>query len=296
MRPDVELREIRVFLTLADELHFGRTADRIGIVPSRVSQTIRTLETRLGAPLFERTSRRVALTPLGELLRAKIARSYETLMQGLAETHEVATGVTGLLRIGFTSSTEGPELNALIRSFQSRYPSCRVEFHEVATLEPYRALRAGQIDVLVNWLSVDEVDLTAGPVIAHHQRVLAVARSHRLAHAARVSLEQLADEQVAQPPLSFPAALCDAVLPQRTPSGRPIPRTQAVNSTHEILAHVASGRIVHPTMAGLPLLQRDDIVLVPIDDLPSLPLGLIWTANKETAKIRALAETADATG
>ncbi len=294
MRPGFELREIQVFLTLADELHFGRTADRLGIVPSRVSQTIRTLETRLGAQLFERTSRRVVLAPLGEQLKTKIGPSYETLIQGMTETREIATGVTGLLRIGFTPTTEGPELNELIQSFQSRYPSCRVEFHEVATLEPYRALRAGEVDVLVNWLCLDETDLVTGPAIAHHQRVLAVARSHRLAHAGRVSLEQLGDEEVAQPASSMPAALRDAVLPPRTPGGRPIPRTQPVNSTQEILAHVASGRIVHPTMAGLPLMQRDDIVLVPIDDLPPLPLGLIWTADKETPKVRALAETAHA--
>jgi DNA-binding transcriptional LysR family regulator len=293
MRLEVELREIRVFLTLADELHFGRTADRLGIVPSRVSQTLRTFETRLGARLFDRTSRRVVLTPLGEQLEAKIGPSYEALIRGLTETREIATGVTGLLRIGFTPTTEGPELNELIQSFQSRYPSCRVEFHEVATLEPYHALRAGEVDVLVNWLSLDETDLIAGPAIANLPRVLAVARSHPLANADRVSLEQLGDEQVAQPPPSMPAALRDAVLPPRTPAGRPIPRTQPVNSTHEILAHVASGRIVHPTMAGLALMKRDDIALVPIGDLPPLPLGLIWPGDKETPKVRALAETAN---
>lgn len=283
-----------MFLTLAEELHFGRTADRLGIVPSRVSQTIRTLETRLGGRLFERTSRRVALTPLGVQLEAKINPSYKALIRGLAETCEIATGVTGLVRIGFTTTTEGPELNDLIQRFQSRYPSCRVEFHEVATLEPYRALRAGMIDVLVSWHALDEPDLITGPALAHHQRVVAVAASHRLARAGRVSLEQLGDEQVAQPASSMPAALRDAVLPPRTPSGRPIPRTQPVNSTQEILAHVARGRIVHPTMAGLPLMQRDDIVLVPLDDLPPLPLGLIWTADNETPQVRALAETAHA--
>jgi DNA-binding transcriptional LysR family regulator len=65
MRPALELREIRAFLTLAEELHFGRTAERLELTPSRVSQTIRTLETRVGGRLFERTSRRVRLTTTG---------------------------------------------------------------------------------------------------------------------------------------------------------------------------------------------------------------------------------------
>ena len=75
----VELREIRVFLTLAEELHFGRTAERLGITHSRVSQTIQTLEARVGAKLFDRTSRRVALTRLGEQLRAALSPVYREL-------------------------------------------------------------------------------------------------------------------------------------------------------------------------------------------------------------------------
>ena len=63
---DIELRELRIFLVLADELHFGRTADRLGISQPGVSEAVRALETRLGIKLFERTSRRVSLTPAGE--------------------------------------------------------------------------------------------------------------------------------------------------------------------------------------------------------------------------------------
>ncbi|MGH2805599.1 MAG: LysR family transcriptional regulator, partial [Thermoleophilaceae bacterium] len=76
MWESVELRDIRAFLVLADELHFGRTAERLGLTQSRVSQTIRTLEARLGGPLFERTSRRVRLTALGERLRDAAEPAY----------------------------------------------------------------------------------------------------------------------------------------------------------------------------------------------------------------------------
>ena len=89
----------------------------------------------------------------------------------------------------------------------------------------------------------------------------------------------------------FPAALYDAIIPPRTPSGRAIGRTQPVRGIHELVALVARGRIVHPTAAGIPMFSRDDIALVPITDLPPLPLGLIWCTAHENARIQALAET-----
>ena len=76
MWSEVELSEIRVFLGLAEELHFGRTAERLHITPSYASQLIRRLETRLGGRLFDRTSRRVRLTPLGERLLVTLGPAH----------------------------------------------------------------------------------------------------------------------------------------------------------------------------------------------------------------------------
>jgi DNA-binding transcriptional LysR family regulator len=75
----IELREIRVFLTLAEELHFGRTAERLGLTQSRVSQSLRGLEHKLGEHLVHRTSRRVTLTPSGERFKAEAGAAYEQL-------------------------------------------------------------------------------------------------------------------------------------------------------------------------------------------------------------------------
>ena len=168
--------------------------------------------------------------------------------------------------------------------------------HEVDSGDPYAAVRRSDVDVLVNWLAVDEPDLTAGPAISLHSRLLVVARSQRLATRTSMLIEDLADEQVALLPPPFPAALYDAILPPRTPSGRPIARAQPVRSINEIAAHVAHGRIVHVTMAGVPVFARDDAVLIPIQDLAPIPLGLIWSTARENATIRALGEVARAIG
>src|SRR5215472_2902210 len=289
---DVEPRELRIFLTLAAELHFGRTAERMGISQPAVSEAVRVLESRLGVKVFERTSRRVRLTPAGDQLRRSIQPALAGLDQALAEASELSRAVRGLLRVGFVLTTDGPPLSELITTFQSRYPACEVQLCEVETFDAYRALRRGDIDVLCNWLAVGEPDLTAGTAFAYYQRALAIAPSHRLAAQAAVSVEELAHEEVALLPPSTPAAVYDLLIPPRTPSGRPIRRTQPVQTINEILSLVAQGRIVHPTSSTVPIFNRDYVVLVPIDDLPPLPLGLVWCVSRENPRIRALNEIA----
>ena len=289
---DVELRELRIFLVLADELHFGRTAERLGISQPGVSEAVRTLESRLGVKVFDRTSRRVRLTSAGEEFRRKLTPALAALEQTLAGTGDLSGDVSGLLRVGFVLTTEGPPLSRLVAAFHDRYPGCEVRLQEVETFDAYRALRDGDIDVLCNWLAVDEPDLTAGTAFAYYPRALAVAPSHRLAGQSAVSIEELANEEVALFPPTTPSAVYDLLVPPHTPSGRPIRRTVGVRTINEILAFVAGGRIVHPTSSTVPMFDRDDIVLIPIDDLPPIPLGLVWSARRENARIRALDDTA----
>ena len=289
---DVELRELRIFLVLADELHFGRTAERLSISQPAVSEAVRVLESRLGVKVFDRTSRRVRLTPAGEALRRSLVPALAGLDQALAQTSELSGAVHGLLRVGFVLTTEGPALSRLIAAFQARYPGCEVRLQEVEIFDAYRALRRGDIDVLCNWLAVDEPDLVAGTAFAHYERALVVAATHRLARQQAVSVEDLAGEEVALLPPTIPPAVYDLIVPPRTPSGHPIRRTQPVQTINEILSLVARGRIVHPTSSTVPIFNRDDIVLIPIQGLPSIPLGLVWCTSREGPPIRALSEVA----
>jgi DNA-binding transcriptional LysR family regulator len=289
---DVELRELRIFLVLADELHFGRTAECLGISQPRVSEAVRALESRLSVKVFDRTSRRVRLTPAGEELKRSLAPALACLDQALAQTSQLSHAVRGLLRVGFVLTTEGPALSRLVAAFQARYPACEVRLQEVETFDAYRALRRGDIDVLCNWLAVDEPDLTAGIAFAHYPRSLAVAARHRLASQTTVSVEDLANEDVALIPPTIPSAVYDLIVPPRTPSGHPIRRTQPVQTINEILSLVALSRIVHPTSSMVPIFNRDDIVLIPIEGLPPMPLGLVWCTSRENPRIRALNEVA----
>jgi DNA-binding transcriptional LysR family regulator len=120
---DVDIRELRVFLVLADELHFGRTAERLGISQPAVSEAVRVLESRLGVKVFERTSRRVRLTPAGEGLERGLVPALAAVDRALAGTSALSRTVQGLLRIGFVLTTEGPAVSRLVTTFQARYPA-----------------------------------------------------------------------------------------------------------------------------------------------------------------------------
>jgi DNA-binding transcriptional LysR family regulator len=289
----VDMAQAEAFLAVAEELHFGRAADRLHVSQPRVSRLIAALEREIGGKLFNRTSRRVALTPLGQQFHTQLTSGYAQMQAALAEARTAARGVTGVLRIGCTITTGGPAVTRLVDEFSTRYPGCEVTLHQLGTFEPYADLRRGEVDLVVSWLAADEPDLTAGPVIEYRDRVLAVGHTHRLAGRKSVSAEELADEQTHETPPGYPPALVDALIPRCTPSGRPIRRIPASSfNSEDLIMQVVRGRIVHPTMAGIPLFRRPDMVLVPIRDLPPMPLGLIWCTARENARIRALAATA----
>ena len=288
----MDTNEIDVFLVLADELHFGRTAERLRLPQPQVSRLVARLERRAGGALFDRTNRRVRLTPLGERLRERLEPAYTQLKAAFDDARRTARETAGELRIGFTVTTQGEALTSLVSTFETSRNGCRVILHEADIMDPYAALRAGSIDVLVNWLALDEPDLTAGPAIDYRARMLAVGASHPLAKRRSVQVEELADYENVGFTSSIPPALVDAIIPPRTPSGRPIRRHPKLRGINEAAAEIAQGHIIHPTVADVVILRRDDIVLVPLEGLPPLPLGLIWCTSHENARIRALAATA----
>ncbi|HEX7338674.1 MAG TPA: LysR family transcriptional regulator [Rhodanobacteraceae bacterium] len=289
----MNLSEIKVFLTLCDELHFGRTAERMGLSQARVSRLVHSLESEVGGMLFKRTSRRVVLTPLGERLHERLRPAYERLSEALEDARRMVHEPLGELRIGFTSTTAGTALNRLIAAFERREPDCETTVREVSIIDPYSALRRGEIDILVDWLEVDEPDLKVGPAIGHDKRVLAVAADHKLARREAIHLNDIAGFDAARLPSTFPSALEEAFLPRTTPSGAPIPRTHIVHSFAEYATLVARGLVVQGTVASMAAgLPREDIVLIPIADLPPLALGLIWRKAQENDLIRAVAEAA----
>jgi DNA-binding transcriptional LysR family regulator len=242
----MELRDIEIFLTLAEELHFGRTAERLHVSQARVSQAIKKQERRIGGPLFERTSRKVTFTPLGAQLRDDLRVAYDAIQDGLARATGMARGVSGTLRVG-TMGTVSHLLRDLIDQFLSCNPGCDVEIREIHHSDPFGPLRRDEADIVVLWRPVREPDLTEGPVVVIEGRALAVWSDHGLASQPSVSLEDLADQITLNRASLLPGYWGEAMLPARTPRGRQIQRRGPSASTfHEVLTLVAAGQCVTP--------------------------------------------------
>lgn len=143
----VELRHLRSFEAVADTLHFGRAAERLGIAQPALSQQIRRLESLLNTPLFERTSRRVALTDAGHVLWAQVPRLVDDFGKALEATRRAGRGEMGVLRVAFAASVMFQTLPTLIRRFRARYPEVRLELRELPTGLQIPALLAGTLDV-----------------------------------------------------------------------------------------------------------------------------------------------------
>lgn len=286
----IELREIRVFLTLAEELHFGRTAGRLGLTQSRVSQSLRGLEQKLGVQLVVRTSRRVALTPAGERFRDEAGAAHMALAGVLRSTHDDARRLAGELRVGMINAAAGgPQMFALVEAFEERYPQCTVTVVELPFADRYAPLRDGDVHAAVVRLPLEQPGIVVGPVLLREGRVLAVASDSPLAAQESVSVEVLADHAVAAADGLLPPEQAESFLPRRTPSGRPIPRVPLPSpDLGSIITLVARGRIVHPTteLFGANY-GHPRVVFVPIHDMPQTASALAWRRRDPDPRLRA---------
>ncbi|GAA3147641.1 LysR family transcriptional regulator [Planomonospora alba] len=287
----MDLRDIEIFLTLAEELHFGRTAERLRVSPARITQAIKKQERQIGAALFERTSRTVRLTPLGRQLRDDLRPVYSGLQDGMRRAKLAAQGVTAVLRVGMLP-LNAHDLRPYWDAFRTRHPQWRLQIQHASFVDPFAGLRRGDLDVLVCWLPVDEPDLTVGPVLLAEPRVLAVAADHELTRRTSVRLDVLADFQHSDSP-SRPDYWADGFVPSHTRKGRPIQRGPMVGSTEEILTLTSTGQIVNLFPAHMMRYwNRPDIAYLPVSDLDALPYALVWRTETENDLVRALARVA----
>jgi DNA-binding transcriptional LysR family regulator len=297
MWESVELREIRVSIALAEELHFGRTAERLGLTQSRVSQTIRTLEAKLGARLFNRTSRRVTLTPFGERLLDQVRTPHDQLARVLREASIVERALTGAVRLALLSAPSGgPHLVDIIAAFESRCPGAHVRVSDVDWSDPLGRLRRGEVDLQATRLPLDRPDITIGPILSREQRVVAVARNHPLAEREAVGLEEVADHCVARFD-TYLEELIEAHLPRLSPSGRPIRRLEEpTQSFAELFTLVARGTIVHPTVPSLAeFVSHPNVIFIPLTGMPPSETALIWMRDSTDPRIEAFVAVAKET-
>ncbi|MBD0693608.1 LysR family transcriptional regulator [Streptomyces sp. CBMA123] len=193
-RPELPLPQLHAFTVLAEELHFGRAAARLGIAQPPLSQQIRRLEEKVGHPLFRREPGGATLTPAGHELLPAARRALADLADGLAAARAVGGGEAGRLRIGFSASLALTVLPGLLRTFRERHPGVRLDVREMTSAPQLAALRDRGIDVgLLREPPADAPELRFRTVLSE-PFVAVLPANHPLAAQRSVRLRQLADE------------------------------------------------------------------------------------------------------
>lgn len=284
----VERQDIEVFLTLAEELHFARTAERLRLTPASISQSIKKVERRFGAPLFTRTTRRVDLTPLGRQLLADLAPAYAQVQTAIARAVATGHGLTGDLRLGYMSAAVTRPLLALIDSFCADVPDVAVSIHETALADLFGPLRRGELELCVLPLPVVEPDLTVGPTLLTERALLAVPADHPRARQESVSGGELGGET-----FLFAQNLPDYWIAHHLPTSDPDVRITRLAGFQEILAYVVSGRGVAVVGAQTEhFYPRPELVCVALEGARTSDYAFTWRTDDLPALARAFLDHA----
>lgn len=207
----MDLPHLREFLVLADELHFGRAAEKLGIPQSSLSRRMQQLEAMLGVPLIDRSSKAISLTPAGTAFRVEARAYLDGLRDAVAKVRRIAAGHTGQLGVAFPSNLAASLLPQVISRFRQDAPEASLTLRELPTALHETALQSREIDLAVTLLPLRDPTLVQRFLFTEPLRVLLPA-THALASHDSVSLRQLAHETFLVCPAYRTAGFHETVL------------------------------------------------------------------------------------
>ncbi len=281
----MELRHLRYFVAVAEELHFGRAAQRLNIAQPPLSRQIRDLERELGAELFDRTSRGVELTPAGRAFLPEARLTLAQAERAQRTARRAARGETGRLRVGFVeAATHSGILPDVLGFFRMHLPSIGLSLFEMDPVEQAEALRTDRIDVGImhgppadadRWLRVEPVH--AEPLVA------ALSHDHELAQRARLSLADLASEPFILYSRLVGPALYDDIIARCRAAGFSPRVVQEAAGWHTIVSLVGAGMGVALVPRSLGRAPQPGVVYCPVRDLRvELELAAVWKRGEQS--------------
>src|SRR6202051_1710146 len=190
----MELRQIRSFLSIAETLHFGRTAELIHLSQPALSLQIRALEEEVGVRLFERNRRKTTLTAAGFAFRDDAAAALSQLEQAIRRARLAANGKLGLLRIGFISTAGSEIVPDIVRQFRELNPEVEFSLRNIVTAEQVQMLETGSLDVGFLRLPIGEHSALDVVTVHRARFVLVVPDSHKLAKRKKVRLSDVSGQ------------------------------------------------------------------------------------------------------
>ncbi|HET9718473.1 MAG TPA: LysR substrate-binding domain-containing protein, partial [Solirubrobacteraceae bacterium] len=208
----MELRQLRYFVAVAEELHFRRAAARLHISQPPLSQQVRQLEEELGTQLLIRNRRRVELTAAGEAFLHDARVILGELEGAVGTARRIGAGQSGRLRINFVGSALLSIIPAAVQAFRRDRPGVEVDLRERPTAEQLRAVRSGAVDLGFVRPPVDELDGLEAELVLREPTLAAIPAEHPLARAPRPSIARLAGEPLVLFPRSQAAGFHDLLI------------------------------------------------------------------------------------
>jgi DNA-binding transcriptional LysR family regulator len=276
----VEIRHLRAFLAAAEELNFTRAAARIPVAQQALSAQIAQLEALVGTRLFDRTTRRVALTPAGHAFHERARDLLAQLDDAVEAARLAGEGQVGRLLIGLLGTSTLDVTPRILRAFAAEHPDVAVSVQNVAFSDPTGGVRDGDSDVAIVWLPFDTRGLVVEPLL-EDRRVALLPHNHPLAAREELRVEDLVDE-----PFGWIDGLDEVALGFWTlgshRGGRPARVGARITGFEDYLAAVRAGQAVACSPASIARsLFYEDVAVRPVVDAEPAQVALCRRADDE---------------
>lgn len=294
MQPSFELRVLRYFVTVAEELHFGRAATRLHITQPSLSVQIRNLERSLDTPLLNRTSRAVTLTPAGEVLLIHARGLLEAAEAAASLTRQAAREPGRKLVVGFQANAAAELTRGVLAAYRHDNPTVHVEMRSYHFSDPTAGLADGSADVAFVRPPLPQFkDLRMAPLFTE-PRVLAVSEASELATRSSVRVEELLEEPfVAR---NAPDLWRDFWLAVDARHSHPPVIGAEASTVDECFEAILSQQGVAFTQASTQrFYSRPGLAFVPVADLSPSTVSVAWRRDNEHGAARAFVEAAQLT-
>ncbi|MEG4227426.1 LysR family transcriptional regulator [Microcoleus sp. N9_B2] len=284
----MELRHLRYFIAVAEELNFTRAAEKLHIAQPPLSQQIQHLEAELGFQLFRRTKRTVVLTEAGQLFFEESQKILQQVDRAIQLGRQTSRGELGQLTIGFVSSAAHNVVPAILQAFRTRCPAVKLELHELTTNEQLQRLREGRIDIGFVRPPVEEDGINS-EIVFREPLIVALPETHPAADRAQVELRELSTEPFILFPRSQAPGLYDAIVSLCQQAGfSPIAAQEAIQM-QTIVSLVAAEMGVAIVPASMQNFQRSGVVYKSLPESTCIvAIALIWRSDPTAAVQRFL--------
>ena len=285
----MELRHLRYFVMVAEERHFTRAAERLGIGQPPLSVQIQRLEREIGVPLFRRLSRGVELTAAGALLLDNTRQILAQVERALADVQRLSRGEIGHLRVGFAGATYfQPLVPAMIREYRSRHPDVVLSPEQSNTPSLLEGLREGRVDAAFIRPPIENAGELDVKLLVREDMMVVLPHTHPLAQSgASVSLSALAAETFILVSRTIGAGLYDAITAACQRAGF-IPRLGLeAPQIASIGPLVGAGFGVSIVPRSTSQIRTDEVVYLPIaGDVPKASISLVWRRQDPSPVVR----------